>query len=353
MAERLDCIRTVDDSRVEFSAGLETRDLEQLVNDRKVRVIQTSSPVPIPIWDALNEGFFSRRPDVELRVYGHYTEGCDLAFASRMTNVRRFAADSLMEARNVESLAHLNSLESLSIGIFEMQDLRVLELVDPALDALSIGATRSKKPDLAPLERFKALKKLHIEGHTKSIGVLSALCDLEDLTLRSITTPDLEYLRPLDRLRSLDIKLGGIKSFTGIEEKATIKYLELWQIRGLSEINVVSSLVGLQNLFLQSLPRIEALPSLKESRALRRITLMNMKGLRDFTELERAPVLGEFALIEGNRQEPEQLIPVLQNPHLLRASAHFGSDRKNKRFSALRERYGKADFDSFSEFKYL
>jgi len=83
---------------------------------------------------------------------------------------------------------------------------------------------------LDALDRFKSLKVLHLEGQSNGIEVLSQLRGLEDLTLRSITTSDLRYLAPLERLWSLDIKLGGIRSFDGIEGKDTIKYLDLWQI---------------------------------------------------------------------------------------------------------------------------
>jgi hypothetical protein len=51
------------------------------------------------VWQLLNECFFAARPDVELRVYGHYSTECDLAFAHRVANVRRFAADCLMRAK--------------------------------------------------------------------------------------------------------------------------------------------------------------------------------------------------------------------------------------------------------------
>lgn len=347
-----DRIRQVDPTRADFDDGLRSNEIESLVGDPALRVIQTSAPVSDSTWQALNDEFFSRRPDVELRVYGHYGLECDLSFASRMSNVRRFAADSLTKARNAEHIAEIPGLESLSLGIFELESFRVLDLVDPGLTTLRLGATRSKKPDLSPVDRFKRLNVVYIEGHTKNIEVLAVLQDLEDVTLRSVTTPDLEYLRPLDKMWSLDLKLGGISSFSGIEGKPNLKYLELWQIRGLSKLDVLSDLPGLQNLFLQSLPRVEVIPSLERSRSLRRIRLMSLKGMSDFTALETAPGLEEFALIEGNSQDPEQLIPVLRNPSVEAVSAWFGSARKNDRFTTLRERFGKAEFDPYSEFLY-
>lgn len=342
----------LDSSRAQFDDDLSSKEIGELARESSLKVIQTSSPVSNAIWDRLNEEFFSLRPNVELRVYGHYSEECDLSLASRMTNVRRFAADSLRNARNVERIADIQGLESLGLGIFELQDLSVLQLVNPGLTTLRLGTTRSKKPDLAPLRRFSSLKNVYVEGHSKSIEVLGGLSDLEDITLRSISTPNLEYLRPLNKLRSLDIKLGGIQSLAGVENKDSIKYLELWQIRGYSDADFISSLPGLQNLLLQSLPHIEALPSLRGSQLLRRIILINLKGLRDLSELEGAPSLEEFALFEGNHQDPEQLVPVLSNPAVLRVAAGFGSQRKNDRFEALRDKYGKSTLKASSELQY-
>jgi hypothetical protein len=89
------------------------------------------------------------------------------------------------------------------------------------------------------------LRKLYIEGQQNGIAVLGELQGLEDVTLRSISTPGLEYVSNLPRLLSLDIKLGGIQNLSAISGKQSIKYLELWQIKGLSDISVVSSLTGL------------------------------------------------------------------------------------------------------------
>jgi hypothetical protein len=181
---------------------------------------------------------------------------------------------------------------------------------------------------------------------------LAELRELEEVTLRSITTPDLLYMSNLQRLWSLDIKLGGIRGFAGIEGKQSIKHLELWQVRDLRCIDVVGSLPGLQNLFLQSLPHIELFPGLTDASALRRITVESLKGLYDFAALETAPALEEFALLGGRNQNPRQLLPVLNNPRVQKINAFFGSDRKNSEFSILREKHGKAEFERLEPFEY-
>jgi len=350
--QRLGSLRLGDPSRAEFDGAVSESDLQQLAGLSTVKTLQCSSPVKDPVWSLLNDRFFSVRPDVELRVYGHYSTECDLSFAGRMTRVRRFAADCLMRARNVEAIADMPHLEALSLGVFELQDFRLLDVVSPALLTLSLGATRSKKPRLSALNRFTSLKRLYLEGQSNGIDVLGELEALEEVTLRSITTPDLRYLAPLKRLWSVDVKLGGIRSFEGIEGNAAIKHLELWQIRELRHADVLRSLTGLQNVFLQSLPHVQTLPRLDGCGGLRRVVLQNMKGLVAFDALAECPALEEFALLEGNRQQPEHLVPVLRNPATRRVTALFGSDRKNESFARLRDTYGKSDWSPSTPFTY-
>lgn len=257
-----------------------------------------------------------------------------------------------MHATGIEHLCHLSELKSLEIGVFELKDFQFLESVPKTLTSLGLGATRSKAPSLNLLNRFQSLQKLYLDGHHKCIEVLCELTNLTDLTLRSVTTRDLSYLRPLHGLRSLDIKLGGIRDFSGIEEKQSIQYLEMWQIRDLKDVEILSSLVGLQNLFLQSLPNITTFPSLSRLSKLRRISIENMRGLADFSSLEFAPVIEEFALIDGRKQTPNQLLPVLKNPRLKAILAGFGSDRKNNEFRELRDRHGKKELASLPPFIY-
>jgi hypothetical protein len=164
---------------------------------------------------------------------------------------------------------------------------------------------------------------------------------LEDVTLRSITAPDLSFLKPLTHLWSLDIKLGGTTDLSAIAGMSSIKYLELWQIRGLPNVNVISGLYGLQNLFLQSLPQVEALPPLDDLHHLRRVVLENLKGLTDVESLRTAPSLEEFAFIDAGGKEPGIFLPVLQNPAVRRVSVGFGSMKKNAEFDGLCSEHGR------------
>jgi hypothetical protein len=321
--------------RVEFRNSLSREEVQSLIAYQRLKVLQCSKPVDTRTWKLLNDEFFTRRPEVELRVYGFYLSVCDLAFTSGMTNVRHFSADSLMDATGIENIAAMENLASLGIGIYHLEGFGFLSQVTPGLVRLFLGSTQSRKPDLLPLNRFVSLREIYIEGQQKNIEVLSQLEALEDITLRSVSTPDISYLTPLHRMWSLDIKLGGIKNLDAIRDMENIKYLELWQIKGLADIRVVSSLTGLQYLFLQSLCQVTILPALDHLAKLRRIYLENMKGLKDIRSLASAPALEEFIHQGALKFQPEDYLPLLNKQGLKRVSVNFGSNKKNQRFTEL------------------
>lgn len=336
---------------VEFNNKISARELDELVLDPKVKRLQCSRPIKAKKWALLNDRFFSRRPDVWLRVLHH---PYDLSFVAEMDNVRNFAADSLGTAEGVENVARMENLERLGIGIWELESLDFLNAVTEGLKGLILGQTKSRKPDLAVLSRFKDLETVYIEGHRKNIEVLSELTNLMDVTLRSITTPNISYLRPLERMWSLDIKLGGIKDLYAIEGMENIKYLELWMIKGLTDIGFISGLYGLQNLFLQALRRVKCLPDMVRLKKLKRICLWDMKGLEDVNSLEHAPALEEFALACSQGIQPEDYLPVLRNKSLKRACAGLGSLKKNRKFEELCSEFNIEEyhFSKFGTFEY-
>jgi len=59
--------------RVEFKRNLSSIEVEQLVLNPKLRVLQCSTVIEPHTWDLLNESLFTRRPDIELRIYGFYS----------------------------------------------------------------------------------------------------------------------------------------------------------------------------------------------------------------------------------------------------------------------------------------
>jgi hypothetical protein len=258
--------------------------------------------------------WFRPYPDMTLRAYGSYDHSIvDLEFLRFFPTLRRFGADALWD-----SLTSLDGLRHLPTDV----------------DELAIGATRSKL-DLAILARFPELRWLFIEGQTKHLEVISGLEKLDDLTLRSITMPDLSLLQPLRRLRSLDLKLGGTRDLGLLPRIGELRYLELWMIRGLVDVSAVAQIASLRALFLQALRQVETLPDFREATDLRRIRLETMKGLRDLSPLATAPALEGVELIDMRHLRPEDLAPLIGLPRLKAVTPGLGSRRKNEAAAAM------------------
>lgn len=270
-------------------------------------VVQFSSRLTDHDFQAVAE-LLRTRPDVALRAFGSYDGSIsDLEFLRYFPTLRRFRADALFHSlTTLDGLRHLpDDLESLTIGQTKKQ---------LALDGLA---------------RFTELRKLYLEGQKKGIEVLSQLRALEDLTLRSITLPDLRLLVPLDRLWSLDLKLGGTKDLHLLPQIGRLRYLELWLVRGLADLEVVSQLTELEVLFLQALKQVTQLPDLSPCVQLRHVHLETMKGLTDLQPLVDAPALQSLGAYDLPQLQPEAFGCLTRSATLVQVRAGLGSTKKN------------------------
>jgi hypothetical protein len=287
--------------------------------DGRCRVVQFSEPLTDSDFKRVAE-FMRDYPTVTFRVYGHYAEGCDLEFLRYFDFLRRFQVD-----------------------VFNLKDFSGFNYLTHDLEFLGLGQTQGKKHSLRFLERFAPLRELYIEGHQKDIDVIGQLVKLENLTLRSITLPDLSILKPLARLLSFDLKLGGTKDLGLLPGIGKLRYLEVWMVKGLSNLNFISDIHTLQYLFLQALKGVTTLPSFQGLPLLRRVHLETMKGLNDLRSVADAPTLEELLILDMRHLEPDTLRPFMGHPTLKHATVRLGSIRKNE---AVRQLLGLPEVSS-------
>lgn len=326
-------------SRVNLSPDDSLRSALDLVHNPNLKVLQFHQMLPLALLEGLNSEFFTQRPDVELRAFGFYGDICDLAFCALMSNVERFRADCLQQAKGVENISRMRNLTSLGIGIWNLDSFAFLNEINRNVSAMWLTQTKSKKPDLSPLSRFVNLQSLCLAGQQKSIEIVSQLTSIEELTLISVALKSLDFIRALPQLNSFALSLGGTKNLSALSGMSALKKLELWKILGLENIEVVSSLTGLETILLQSLIRVSSLPPLDKLINLRKVVLDDMKGLTDISALTTAPVLNELSHV-GSRLPIEDYLPLLRKGTLKTANVGFGSLTKNGKFHAHCEKYG-------------
>jgi len=274
--------------------------------DDRCRVVQFSSPLTSTEYPRLAR-LLRRHPHVTFRIYGHHGVETDLEFLREFTSISRFQAD-----------------------VFQLSGFDGLRHLPESLIYLGLGQTKSRRHSLSVLRRFPALRELYLEAHTKDFAAVGDLRELRELTIRSITLPDLSILTRLSKLRSLDIKLGGTKNLALLPKVGQLRYLELWMIRGLSDLAVLSQLRDLQYLFLQALRNVTALPSFRKLLRLRRVHLETMKGIRDLRPVAEAPGLEELLALDMTYLSPEAFRAFVGHPRLKCATIGLGSDRKNE-----------------------
>jgi hypothetical protein len=289
----------------EVTSPLIEEDLAPL--DPEDKVLQISSRLTDAEFGRLAD-FLADNPQIRFRVYGSYDGSItDLDFLRFFPRLRHFAVDAIYELPSLDGIGHLSD----------------------ELESLLIGRTRSTRFSLRMLSKFRKLRTLYLEGQQKDFDAIGELTALEDLTLRSITLPDLSPLLPLRRLTSLDIKLGGTRDLALLPKVGRLTYVELWMVRALEDVSPLAEVETLESLLLQALKRVTRLPSFAGSPNLRGAVLDTMKGITDLTPLAEAPNLERLGLVQMCHLEPEALRPFVGHPTLRDGTWGLCSDRKN------------------------
>lgn len=335
----------------DIKKGISISEIEEIVNDPYLEVIRVLEPLAKRDYENLEKHIFSKNNNVLLSKYDYVPDTTSLGFLQYVPSIKRLSISNAINVTDSDKLLLLNNLEELSIVDCEAELFEILRIIKPELKALSVGKSLTKKLNIDFISRFSKLEYLFLEEHSKNIEEIGKLENLKEIVLRSVSVPNINFLKDLNKLWSIDIKLGGIKDFSILEQLPQVKYLELWQIKGLSDLSFISKMTGLQNLLLQSLTNVNALPSFINLPKLRRLSLMNLKGLEDFNALKTAPNLQDFFYTQIYQQQPEDLIPVLQNPKLKNAYVYFESNKKNTAFKELADSFGK-QFSDWQDFIY-
>jgi hypothetical protein len=124
---------------------------------------------------------------------------------------------------------------------------------------------------------------------------LEWMAGVRHLTIWNVLVPD-GFLASLPDLISLDVRGGSGSNIDMARNCRGLQMLIVNQIRGLTDLSVISDLAGLRCLDLYGLPRVTRLPSLTGLLRLERINIGSMKGLESLAELLDAPALRELEL---------------------------------------------------------
>ncbi|NYT94616.1 hypothetical protein [Salinispora sp. H7-4] len=303
-------------------------DVELLKAERAtLDTVQFDKPLSDRDYRAL-AAFLEDNPDITLRAYGFDRELASLEFLRWFPDLASFSLDGLHWVDNLEGLRKLPA------------DLRCID----------VGQTQ-KSLDLRPLMRFKRLRKLRIQRHSKSLTeLLQVNQQLQALALWNCTLDKFLGGIEFPELEALALTLGSCKSNIWLPRTEMLCYLALRGIRGVAEVGFLDELRSLQWLWLDGLAKVSRLPDLSWHPELMRVDLTEMRGLRGVDSLEplrRVPKLEEL-LVTESKLPVEAFRPLVGMPSLRRVGVGLGSQRRNEEVKKLLAKPAPDSLDQFS-----
>jgi hypothetical protein len=161
-----------------------------------------------------------------------------------------------------------------------------------------ILAAMARKGRARDVARGRGTAEVSIDHAVIEPDDLDWLAPVRRLTLWAVDMPD-GFLGTLPNLDWLDVRGGSRASADFLIGCERLRYLQINQVRGLSDASAVADLVTLELLSLYGLPKVTALPSLARLKVLARLELGSLKGLESIAPALDAPALEELYLIRA------------------------------------------------------
>ena len=145
---------------------------------------------------------------------------------------------------------------------------------------------------------------------------ITKLASTRRLTLWNVRFPSDFRFSDLPDLEFLDIRGGSRSNLSYLEGCRTLQGLVVNQVRGLTDISVVSDLSGLRILSLYGLAKVEKLPDLSSLVRLERLDLGQMRNLTDWHALTTPPQLRELFFHNLLQPDPAVIDQLAAHPTL-------------------------------------
>lgn len=232
-----------------------------------------------------------------VRFYGHYSLSFDGHTLLRIPHVKMLVLNCLTQAHNTHTLASLNHLNSLSLGIYELENSEIMGI--DTLQALRILNVVSEKRivNLDYLKEFAHLEQLHVGGKVKNLDAIGALEGLHYLALDSISKLPLHFINRLRKLKHLRILMGGREDILEVEENA-IESLEIMRVRGFHDLTNITAFQGLKSLVIGDQIHLRQISFDRELKALEELSITNCKGLTHLTGMEQLSSLRKLRIFK-------------------------------------------------------
>lgn len=329
--------------RITDPITIETAEIEAILASGRAATIQFSKADYSPeLLAAVNELCRAFGPRIAVRFFGHYSEHFDACVVSHIPNVRWLAIDCLTHIRNEDALWGLPLLERLSFGVFEFDNSDFLDGAPLGqLTHLSLTENRKRNFDLAYLGRCERLCNLFIQGHTKGINALAKATQLEHVRLSSMPKrQDLSFVSDIQKLRSLEVLLGGRQSVDEIHHPA-LEELRIIRVRGFETLGSLERFPALRFLQVEDQLQMRELSVLGPR--LHEVRVLNCKNLEQIVGLSKQEELVRFCAYK-TRLDLDALVQFDWPSSLEVLALYSGNEKWNKQARQELDKRGYREF---------
>lgn len=309
----------------------------------------------------LKKEIFAEYPSIALRffLYGNF----DVEWIGDMNEIEKLYIEAYHNIFNLDKLAEFKNLKMLvlSTDFSKLDNLDFLKKLPETLEVLALESEYCKAPklDLSPIAYFKNLNFLYIQNLEKNLDkVLPQLHELEKLRLRSVSKPkNLNCIAGLTKLKDITLQLCSFDDLSDLAHLKSVRYLQLWRVPKLTHLDFISTMQGLQYLFIETMNGVQKFPNIADLQKLRRVIITSCKNINDFSEVAKSQSIQEFSIQNCKQTDFTIFIPILQNTHIEKMGIGYEKVATQKQMLEFAQKHGRErlavyQYPNFAQFEF-
>lgn len=267
-----------------YYQDIDDKKIEEIIRQPKIKYIQLNGiygSFPLEVYGIVDR-ILEKREDMFFRIYGVMGDvPFDISPLQSMKHLHRLIINCHLRKR--KDLIDFNvlpklSLKALRLDAFDLRDYTFMKYLSEDLECLTIHADTMGPNIQFDCEWLLRYKKLHTlwlgKKAKKHITCLAQMPHLKSLTLRGIKLENFTFLKEMS-LEKLELLWNANNDLCELKDLKTLKYIGLWRISRLENIDFISDLENLEVIKLQDLKHVTQLPDLTRLHKLKTIVLDN------------------------------------------------------------------------------
>lgn len=199
---------------------------------------------------------------------------------------------------SLDFMKHYSGIRALEVFLPALTSIDAIAEHVSEIEFLSLGEFNKKTVSLKPLADLNKLNYLSLVKNKNNFESIASISSLRALGLTGYQEKQIEHLASLSNLESLYLGFGTFEDLNAIKGLSKLTSVEILWVKKLHDLSAIENLSSLEYLHLSTLKQVTSIPDISNLSHLKSLVMDTMNGLSSLSGVSGSSIK-ELAVINS------------------------------------------------------